>query len=482
MNKKRILGIVALIAVILSSLLLLTACPGHVDSLYGLKVVGDDNGGAIALYEDKLGGNIYIQKISPDGETMWGEKGVLLGSSNDKAYDFVNLKIMSDSAGGAIVVWHEYPEKLHPSSNLARIDATGNIVWKRGFVYFNQMISDGSGGAIIAFDYNIGGVDLTGNDSKDLFLVRVDADGDYPWGLQGVTVPRGEYQDNTLQMDPDGSGGVIVVWEELQYPSEAKPGETISTGRIFTQKINSKGELEWGDGVLVYTTPESTYVESPQIISNGSGGALVVWQQMYSGRIEGGSPEAEMMDIFVQKLDAGGNMLWKDGGLPLEINKNAKSAFPTQPLAVGDGLGGVIIIWRDSRDKTGVYAQKVDSSGIVSWQAGGIQVSSTSLNPRSQIVSGGFGEAAVAYSFQEDWKTLNAQKLDDDGQTAWPGNGVSVTEDGFAGYSISSDGQGGLILAWGVGKGTFSPEKAYVQRVSADGKLLWGDSGIRLNP
>ncbi len=482
MSKKIILVIAALIVLVISCSLLLTGCPWQQASLYGIKVVGDSNGGAFAVYENELGGLIYAQKISPDGEAMWGEQGVLLGSSNSKAYSFFNFEIISDGSGGAIVAWPEYPEKLHPSSYLARIDAEGNTVWQRGFVYFNQMISDSSGGAIIAFDYNIGGADITGNDQKDLLLVRVDAKGDYPWGLQGVIVPRGKYQDNTLQMASDGSGGIIVVWEELQYPPEAKPGEAISTGRIFTQKVTSQGELVWGDGVLLYTTPENTYAESPQVISDGYDGALVIWQQMYSGRIEGASPEAQMMDIFVQKVDADGNVLWQESGLPLEINKNAGNAFPTQPLAVSDGSAGVIIIWRDSRDKTGIYAQKVDFNGTVSWQAGGIQVSSTSLNPRPQIISGGFGEALMAYSFQEDWKTLNVQKLDGNGQTVWSGNGVSVTEDGFAGYSISSDGQGGLILAWGVGKGVFSSEKAYIQRVSADGKLLWNGDGVRLNP
>jgi hypothetical protein len=39
--------------------------------LFGLKLTGDGAGGAITLYEDKLGGNIYAQKISPDGKAAW---------------------------------------------------------------------------------------------------------------------------------------------------------------------------------------------------------------------------------------------------------------------------------------------------------------------------------------------------------------------------------------------------------------------------
>jgi len=476
MSRKRITAIVAIVAVAVLAFLVVRSCQLHTDSLYGLKVVGDGNGSAIALYEDKLGGNIYAQKVSPDGKPAWGEKGMLLGSSDDKAYSFFDFDIISDGSGRAIVAWPEHPQKFRPSRNLARIDSDGNMVWQHDFIYFNRLISDGFGGAIIAFDYSPGEV-TPDNSQEDLGLMRVDDQGGYTWGVQGPIVPRGNYQDNTLQMAPDGSGGVIVVWEELQYPPEAAPGEAVSTGRLLTQKVNGEGELEWGDGVLIYTTPENTYAESPQIISDGSGGSLVIWQQMYSGRIEGGSPEAEKMDILVQKLDAGGNVMWKGNGLPLEINKNAGNAFPTQPLTVSDGSGGAIVIWRDSRDKTGVYAQKVDTDGTMSWQAGGIKVASTSLNPFPMIISDGAGGAIISYSLQGG---LYVQKVNINGETAWSENGIQVIEGEYQGYSIATDGQGGVIVGWGVGKGMFSSEKAYIQKVNADGRLLWGEKGIKL--
>jgi hypothetical protein len=482
MPKKKIWVTASFIVLIIPALLVMTGCPQHIDSLYGLKVVSGGGGAAIAVYEDKLGGNIYAQKVGPEGKKMWGVKGVLLGPGNSKAYSFFNFNIVSDGSGGAIIAWPDSTQdQFRPTSHLARIEAEGKLAWQRDFIYFNQIISDGSGGTIIAFNYSAG-EHIVGEEQKSLTLVRVDALGDYPWGLQGVTIPRGKYQDNTLQMTLNGSGEVILVWEELQSPPEAKPGETISTGRIFAQKLNNEGKPAWGDGILIYTTPENTYTESPQIISTDSGGALVAWQQMFNGRIEGGSTEAGMMDIFVQKLDSGGNLLWQANGLPLEIDKNAGNAFPTQPLTVSDGSGGGIIIWRDSRDKTCIYAQRIDAGGTVSWKAGGVKVSSASLNPNPQIVSSGPGEAIISYSFQEDGKSLHTQKLDITGQVLWQENGVPITDDGFSGYSISPDGQGGLILGWGTGKGTFNPEKVYLQRVSPDGELLWGKEGIRINP
>jgi len=106
-------------------------------------------------------------------------------------------------------------------------------------------------------------------------------------------------------------------------------------------------------------------------------------------------------------------------------------------------------------------------------------VASTSLNPFPMIISDGTGGAIISYSLQDG---LYVQKVNSDGETAWPENGIPVIEDEYGGHFMAPDGQGGVIVARGVGKGIFSSEKAYVQRVSANGKVLWGEDGIRLNP
>jgi hypothetical protein len=486
MSKKKILGISALVILIIPVSLVLTGCP-HIDSLYGLKVAGDGAGGAIAMYEDKLGGSIYVQKISPTGETMWGEKGVSLGSSNSKSYGFVNFNIISDGAGGAIVAWPDpSQDQFRPSSHLARIDAGGKLLWQRDFIFFNRMISGGSGGAIIAFDY-YPGIDITGNESQALTLVKVDTQGDYPWGLQGVAVPRQNYMDNTLQMTGDGSGGVIAVWEEKETLPGAMPGNARNICRLFTQRAGSDGQLAWGDGsgngTLVYEFPEDVWIESFQCVEDGAGGVILTWFQV----TEDPSAEAghrQKWDIVVQRIDANGNIVWQPGGVPFEITKADPTALPMGPAPVGDGSGGAMVIWRDTRHdaegEASIYAQKVDGQGSLLWQAGGVKVSSTSLNPHPCIVSDSSGGAIISYSFREDGKQLNIQRLEGDGQNAWPTNGVTITKSGYSSQFTAPDGQGGVIVAWGVGRSMFSPEKAYVQRVSPEGQRLWEEAGIRL--
>ena len=88
---------------------------------YGPKVTSDGSGGAIVAYEDIKRGNqhdFYVQKISPEGDILWGDKGVLIGSGykywdsfHDLRHTFVSLmllrgakpKVISEALGHASV-------------------------------------------------------------------------------------------------------------------------------------------------------------------------------------------------------------------------------------------------------------------------------------------------------------------------------------------------------------------------------------------
>jgi hypothetical protein len=455
--------------------LILRDCQLHTDTLYGLKVLGDGNGGAIVLYEDTLGGNIYVQRIDAEGKNLWGQKGVLLGNSHSKFYSFSDLYITSDGSGGTIVAWPDYSSPMRPGSHIARLDAGGKFLWQRDYESFSKLISDGSGGVIIAFNNSIS---IPGSDEDDLKLVRVDSQGDSSWGFQGVTIKRQRYQDNTLQLTNDGNGGALLVWEEYNE---------MNTFEIMVQRIDSAGGLSWGeDGLLLYMTTEEVTVEDAKITGDDSGGAIVSWHQLPVGIIEAGSPESMLNDIFVQKINAGGNIVWQPEGIPLEITRSGGEPRPSGSLLVGDGAGGAIICWRDLREETNnylnIYAQRINSNGNILWPAGGVNLSLSGMNPGCLMVGASGGTAIASYASKGySTKGLHVQKLNADGITAWQENGVVITDNYYTTQCLSPDGTGGAIVGWGIGKGLFTKEKAYLQRVNAAGQLMWGLTGLRLN-
>jgi len=118
----------------------------------------------------------YVQKISRQGDLLWGENGVLMGSGHGAARTYAgDLHAVTDGSGGAIVIWPAFPSQPEeePSSlrtHVARIDFEGNIKWRRDIPGINLAITDGSGGVIIAY-----------TDSYDeIAVLKVDAEGNLP--------------------------------------------------------------------------------------------------------------------------------------------------------------------------------------------------------------------------------------------------------------------------------------------------------------
>ena len=239
---------------------------------------------------------------------------------------------------------------------------------------------------------------------------------------------------------------------------------------------------------LLYIAPEGVNAEEAQVISDGSGGAIAVWHQWPKGKVEFGTPKAEIQDICAQRVDADGNILWQENGVPLGITKGGGQS-PHTPLVVSDSSGGAIIIWEDLRQgMMSIYAQRIDAEGNIKWQEGGVKVcyikSHSSFAYRT-AVSDGSGGAIIAWGYKEaetNEEGLLVQRIDAGGRTAWPSNGVlACTARNRTTHAISDDGCGGVIVVWGT-KSPFRLKRSYVQRIDAEGNCLWGDEGIRLNP
>jgi hypothetical protein len=457
-------------------------CPISPGQPYSPRITGDGAGGAIAVYEDIEGGkrrDFYAQKIDPNGNRLWGEKGTLIGSSTSEFNNYFFMDIISDGAGGAITVWPELASgQRFSTTHVVRLDSRGNTVWRKDFDSVYRMVSDGAGGVIVA------DVPDHGN---TIVLHRIDSSGNLPWGEKGIALPQ---QGNSCQIADDGAAGVVVVRQEREHLPGSEPGNARTQHHIYAYKIDSRGDLPWGeDGILMATTEENVYYEEPHIIGDGSGGAIVTWHRWPAGKIEEGMPEAFLNDFLVQKIDTNGNILWRPGGLPLEIIKATGEFFiVSNHSVISDNAGGAIIIWEDGRKGlANTYAQRIGSDGVIMWQPEGVEVSYIKSNTSfifRQMVDDGQGGALVSCRFKNadnGKQGIMVQRLDSSGRKVWPGNGVVAVEGGTSAHSTAHDGRGGVIIAWGIQKGMFKSEEARIQRIDADGNLLWGKEGIKLN-
>ena len=104
-----------------------------------------------------------------------------------------------------------------------------------------------------------------------------------------------------------------------------------------------------------------------KMVTDSKGGVIIVWEDERNALL----PDTSA-DIYVQRLDKNGFAKWTVNGVNICGNDSDQSKV----AIIDDGFGGAIISWNDLRaGDMDVYAQRVDSSGNILWTADGVAVS-----------------------------------------------------------------------------------------------------------
>jgi len=199
---------------------------------------------------------------------------------------------------------------------------------------------------------------------------------------------------------------------------------------------------------------------NPQLVSDGAGGAIITWMDRRS----------DDGDIYAQRVDSNGAVLWTTDGVPICMAEGVQES----PQLVSDKAGGAIITWSDSRGGNwDIYAQRVDASGAVLWTTDGVPVCTTAGDQWSpQIVSDNAGGAIITWW---DWRNIlygiYVQRLDANGAVLWTTDGVPIltAANPPAPLQLVSDGASGAIITWQDNRSDYAD--IYAQRVFSDGSL-----------
>lgn len=325
----------------------------------------DGAGGVIIAWTNSDNGyNIYAQRINANGETQWTSPrvGVCTGEG-----DQLMTSIVSDGQGGAIICWYDHRNE-GKGIYAQRLNAAGVAQWATDGVevaastngpeniddYGPAMVSNGGGEVTIAWPQDVSG-------STHIYAQRLNASGTRIWPVAGVKLTTTSGGTFPFVLN-DSSTGNIILWK--------------SNG-IRAQRINAGGIIQWTAGGKIVTTSNGR----PFAMSDESGGAYISW--IASG-------------VRAQRINDQGTSQWAQDLLLCPNNYQPATALP-----ITDGLGGCIISWFDYRSNVNfqVFAQRINSSGIVQWQTNGAPLfpqTMTQLNP--VISSNGAQGAVIAYN------------------------------------------------------------------------------------
>jgi len=335
-------------------------------------IVSDGTGGAIITWSDFRTGSdsgIYAQRITGIGSVVWTTNGVPVRVTTGYGDSPV---LSSDGAGGAIIAWED-SRGVYGSIYAQRINSSGSRLWTAngvavsasdGLQWFLDIASDNAGGAVIAWS------DCRNCGSWDIYAQRVNSGGSRLWITNGVAVCTVAGEKMFPQITADGANSAIITWEDER---------SVSSYDIYAQRVDGGGSLRWTTGGIGLCTSAGDQ-RYPKLVSDGAGGAVVAW---YDFRGNGNS------DIYAQRINVDGNMLWTPDGLVVSEAIGDQS----YPLIASDGAGGAIVVWRDYRSGTDcdMYANRILGSGCI-----------TEPDPPSCLTAGAVSSSEVQLSWQDN--------------------------------------------------------------------------------
>lgn len=348
-----------------------------------LHAISDGSGGAIVVWRDRRGSDydFYGQRIDSNGNILWPAGAPSLDAQPlvTVAGEQDSLSAISDGAGGVIISWR-HDDPTDDAAYAQRIDPNGNRMWPSGapadtgtvvcdhsHAQFNPSSTpDGSGGVIVVWtDSRNSATTLS-----DIYAQRLDADGNRQWALDGMPVTLADYGQTEPLATATGTGGAIVIWKDYRV-SGAVEG-------IFAQRISAAGVPMWAEDVTLSEELEG----GKGIVSDGAGGAYVVWRdRRFISTTD--------RDLLAQRLSPIGHQMWGVDDLPLVVEDDSQSGFDI----LSDGPGGLYVAWADQRDGgVDIYAQHISTGGAISGPVNGFEVCThPDWQAGPTIVGGGFG-------------------------------------------------------------------------------------------
>jgi hypothetical protein len=115
------------------------------------------------------------------------------------------------------------------------------------------------------------------------------------WTTDGVPVSTAAFSQYGPQITSDNKGGAIITWYDYRN-YDTKNSGVLQGVDTFAQRISDEGTALWtADGEAISTA--DLHQMYPKIVSDGSGGAVIIWEDERSGTA---------VDIYAQGISTCG--------------------------------------------------------------------------------------------------------------------------------------------------------------------------------
>ena len=479
----------------------------------------EPDGSVIVAWADERSGqadrrDVYAQRINANGNKIWGSDvkvNVTNGDINSHSVD-----IATDIFGNVFVSWARTinSSTLLRDINLQRLDNSGSRLWTADFLVAQDAYNDGSRYAFTALATDSIGNAVVGWEDGSIHVHKISYN-KYPLWSNAVPIIINDVERGGIGWHPtisvNSSGEIFVAWRKALYWD------------IYVHKLSSSGQALWANPVEVASQGHTQPGQRVQLALDSDGKAVIVW--------DGYEGYEHARGAWMQAVTAGGSLFWSS---PKQIAWN-NSPYPSittgttgQVLVVHNGIeysrmgvtnssgasyyasrhisessgtehqreatiehtpdNNLVVGWRNFADDNinhSFFLQSINNSGVSLW-SNPIRIPTQLYDgqlflwdelPPVQTAVTQDGYIYAAWSADGD---PYIQKLDQNGNVLWASN-LLIDKDGFVLENIAAMPDGGVVVAYQKSKYENNEwvYATYLQRVNANGQLLWGD-GIRL--
>lgn len=273
---------------------------------YGLAI--DHEGCAILVTQDERTGssNVYAYRISPEGEFLWGDDGIAL--TNDTNFN-PSPKVLIDQEGNIIVNWGVESNDTFAKMAFQKLSTDGQLLWGENVVIscdsmhllMPQIILSEDSATTVVWIQTVS-TDTVMGDWPNMYAYaqKINKNGNFAWP-ENVAIDTSENMPLAFfdpSMTSDGNNGFFISW--MAFP----------TGQYYTsfvQYISSDGITQWAVNGISVSNAYQDKQSMPKLIYLAQHEELFVfWNEL---------DQYNFVDaLFGQRFSIDGERQWTDEG------------------------------------------------------------------------------------------------------------------------------------------------------------------------
>ena len=363
----------------------------------------------LALIITVVGAGLILLAPYPRAQAQWLPER-LEQAVADTADREVSPQVAATSDGGYCVAW--IVEGTTSSIRLQRYDLFGTEQWTHHGIELAtatafgavRLAVDPTDRAVVAFDDS-----RFGGNPTQVTVLKVDPDGTFPWGTNGVQLGDTSGSATVHALEPLADGRVAVLL--TQQPAAGSP-------QVEAHQLAADGSDAWEEPFLL-GAPPAGYALPCGIVESDREAVIVLWQ---------------MVDVsatlVAQKISVDGVAQWGTSPVPV-YDATAALVNDPPPLIGSDGNHGAVICWSVSPPAQ-CLVQRLDSRGTEVFAHNGLPASLDPTHTRTAAGAAYNPETEDTYLF---WVETNGasedavygQMFDYEGERQWGDYGAAVT-------------------------------------------------------